>query len=59
MSLISIRYCYNWYHLLLLKKRVKSPGISMHTHLLDAVEVEYVGKIILSHTVLKESSEER
>ena len=30
----------------------------MHTHELDAVEVEYVGKIILSHTVLKESSEE-
>ena len=25
------------------EKRVKSPGISMHTDQLDAVEVEYVG----------------
>ena len=39
-------------------KRVKSPGISMHTPELDAVEVEYVGKLTLSHTVLKESSKE-
>ena len=30
----------------------------MHTHELDAVEVECVGKIILSHAVLKESSKE-
>ena len=30
----------------------------MHTHKLDAVKVEYVGKIVLSHAVLKESSKE-
>ena len=30
----------------------------MHTHQLDAVEVEDVGKIILRHVVLKKSSKE-
>ena len=30
----------------------------MDTHYINAVEVEYVGKIILSHAVLKESSKE-
>ena len=28
----------------MLKRRVKSPGISMHTHQLDAAEVDYVSK---------------
>ena len=33
---------------MMVKRRVKSPVISIYTHKFDAADVEYVGKIILS-----------